>query len=145
MPTTTTVTIQAKQFGQRAPLLPEWRVALAVPASADGRTTLRDLIAAVVAAEVAAFNARHADRRLTTILTAGQIAAGTAQGKIVFDAAPGQAVAVETAVTAAWRAFEDRLVYVFVDDARIAALDEPVVLGAESRLLFLRLVALIGG
>jgi hypothetical protein len=51
----------------------------------------------------------------------------------------------DVAVAAAIQAFEDRLYYVFVDDAQGEQLDQPVRLRPGSSVTFLRLVPLVGG
>ncbi len=49
------------------------------------------------------------------------------------------------AVAAALLAFEDGLYYVFVDNEHRTSLDDEIRLRTESRVTFLRLVALAGG
>ena len=141
-----TITIEGKQFGRGRVLFPSWSMPLP-PESEEGRLTLRDLIARVVREEVAAFNDRQEARRLVRALTEREIAAGAERGKIdmggreeALQEADGSA-----AVDAALLAFEDGLYYVFVDDEQAQALDAPVRLRADSRVTFLRLVALAGG
>lgn len=136
-----TVTIEAKVVGQRRPVIGDWSLPVA-----SGPLTLRELIEQVVRAEVAAIRERRSGRRLVRVLSPAQIDAGSAQGKV----APGAQEAEpdtdpETAVATALLAFEDGLYYVFIDSVQQESLDAVVTLRAESRVTFLRLVALAGG
>jgi hypothetical protein len=56
-----------------------------------------------------------------------------------------QSVDVEDAVAVALQAFEDGLYYVFIDDVQQTHLDGEVFLKSNSRVVFLRLTALVGG
>jgi hypothetical protein len=144
---TTTITVEGKVLGQRRPafaplmlgLPPEWEGALQ-------EIRLRDLIARVVLEEVAAFDSRQAEQRVLRVLTPSEIGVQAARGKVAMG---GQNLAQEidpqAAVVTALQAFEDGLYYVFVDDVQQMALDDPVHLGPDSRLTFVRLVALAGG
>jgi hypothetical protein len=145
----TTINIQAKMIGVKRPLIPNW--SLPIPAEMAGRsgTTLRDLIARVVEGEVAAFQDRQAERRFARLLTKDQIESAAGQGKV--DAAGRSSVVAEVdidcqeAISNALIAFEDGLYYVFLDELQIESLDQPLYLGAESQVTFLRLVPLAGG
>jgi predicted polyphosphate/ATP-dependent NAD kinase len=140
-----TITIEGKVAGRRRPLFDDWAVPL--PEDAEQGLTLRDLIARVVRAEVAAFQERRERRRLVQALTREEVERGAARGKVDTggreeaepDADP------EAAVAAALQAFEDGLYYVFIDGEQVEALERPVAVRAESRVTFLRLVALAGG
>ncbi len=142
-----TVAVEAKVFGRRQPLFPLWQPHLTLPLDADGHTLLQALIAALVTSEVAAFHARQEQRRFVRVLTPEQIQQRAASGKIDAggqDELP-QTVDVHDAIAAAQQGFEDGLYYVFVDGQRITALDQRVALHEGSQVLFLRLVALVGG
>jgi hypothetical protein len=120
------------------PLPPQWH----------GTTiTLRTLLDGVVRAEVAAFRERQEARTVLQALSAAQIAQGVAKGKIDSGGTPDavQDVNPDEAVQTALQAFEDGLYFVFVNDAQKSSLDETFVTGAETRLTFLRLVAMAGG
>ncbi|MEL7352620.1 MAG: hypothetical protein AAFN38_14435 [Cyanobacteria bacterium J06560_5] len=56
-----------------------------------------------------------------------------------------QSVNPEAAIDVAIMGFIDGLYYVFLDDVQQEDLDATVTLKKESRLTFLRLVALVGG
>jgi len=141
------VSVEAKVFGQRKPLLSQWQPHLTLSTDTRGQTPLSDLIAAVVTNEVAAFHERQEQRQLLRVLTPAQIQQGAALGKIDAggqDEQP-QTVDIQDAVATALQGFEDGLYYVFVDGQRMMTLDQPVPLHEGSHLLFLRLVALVGG
>ena len=142
-----TLLIEGRHFGRPRPLFPDWSLPVPPEWAAEGTSlTLRDLLTRIVREEVRAFRERRSERRFVHALTERQIAEAAARGKVEMggredepDADPEQAVA------AALLAFEDGLYYVFVDDEHKQSLDETVRLRAESRVTFLRLVALAGG
>ena len=140
------LTVEARALGQKEAIVPEWSVAL--PPELDGKeaVTLRELIAAVVRAEVRAFQQRQREGRLLRVLTPEQVREGAARGKIDSGGRDlNQPVDEESAVTTALQAFEDGLYLALVDGAEVRELDAPVTLGPDSRLLFLRLSPLAGG
>ncbi|HEX6776577.1 MAG TPA: hypothetical protein VF099_00175 [Ktedonobacterales bacterium] len=142
-----TVAVEARVFGKRQPLFPPWQPRLTLPVDPDGQTLLHALIAAVVIDEVAEFHERQQQRRFVRVLTPEQLQQGAEAGKIDAggqDEQP-QMVDAQEAITTAQQAFEDGLYYVFVDEQRITALDQRVALHEGSHVLFLRLVALVGG
>lgn len=139
------VTVEAKVVGRRRPVMTDWSVPLP-PGISSAPFTLRDLITLVVRAEVKAFQIRQAEQRLQQVLSKAEIAAGLVQGKVT----PGerdfeQTVNPEVAVDNAIMGFIDGLYYVFLDDIQQEDLDATVHLLADSRLTFVRLVALVGG
>jgi hypothetical protein len=142
-----TLLIEGRRFGQNRPLFPDW--SLAIPpewASPDSSLRLRDLITRIVREEVRAFQERRSERRFVHALTASQIAESAERGKVDMGGREEEPDAdPEKAVAAALLAFEDGLYYVFVDDEHRQSLDEPIRLRTESRVTFLRLVALAGG
>lgn len=161
-----TITVEAKVLGQRRPFLPQWDMTLEPPAASSAEAqaaevslSLRELMSAVVAREVAAFGERQEQRRLTRVLLPDEIARGAERGKIDMGGprnanagdeetrGAGEEVTIDAAeaVATALQAFEDRLYLVFVDGQPIQSLDAPVALHGGSHLLFVRLVALIGG
>lgn len=136
------IEVEAKVIGRkRSPVAP-WQVSI----SQEG-LTLRDLILDIVEAEVAAFRDRQEQQRLPQILTKDAIAWGMEKGKITSgdrEFAP-QSVDLQAAFEAAIQAFSDGLYYVFIDDRQYESLDEKVILQPQSKVLFLRLVAMVGG
>lgn len=139
-----TITLEGKVVGQRAAFE---RVSLALEGTPD---TLAALIETLVRAEVAAFNARQADAAREHVLSEGALARGALVGRIVSggprsDDADLRRADPDEAVHVARRAFEDGLYFVFVDDAQVHALTDPVRLRPDSTVLLLRLTALAGG
>ena len=143
-----TLKIQAKMIGLKRPLIPNWAIPIPAHMQANRALTLRDLIALVVASEIEAFRERQAERRFARLLTKAQIERDAAQG-VVAAARPPEAqdpeIDIQQAISTALTAFEDGLYYVFLDDAQVETLHQPLRLGADSRLTFLRLVPLAGG
>ena len=142
-----TVAVEAKIFGKRQPLFSSWQPRLTLPIDAEGQTMLRALVAAVVTNEIASFHERQEQRRFMRVLTPEQLQQGAESGKIDSggQAEEPQTVDVQEAIATAEFGFEDGLYYVFVDGQRITALDQRVALHEGSQVLFLRLVALVGG
>jgi hypothetical protein len=142
-----TITIEGRVFGQKRPLFTDWSLPLPPEFTHDGeRITLRALLTRIVHAEVDAFRERQEQRRMVQTLTQADIARGLMRGKV--DAAGremAQQVDAETAVAAALLGYEDGLYYVFVDDEQQLDLDREVYLRSDSKITFLRLVALAGG
>jgi hypothetical protein len=136
-----TLSVNAHQIGTKKALLTN--VALAIEDKTNW--TLRDLIRAVVRAEVQAFDKRQADRMLLRVLTPADIALGREAGKIEMGDRAPQSVDEEAAIEAAIQAFVDGLYFVFIDDQQIEQIDQPILLHPDSRLKFIRLVALAGG
>jgi hypothetical protein len=143
----TTITVEGKVLGQRRPVFaplalrlpPEWE-----PAIEEVR--LRDLIERIVLEEVAAFATRQVEQRLLRVLTRSEIVTQAARGKVTMGGREFvQEIEPQAAIEAALQAFEDGLYYVFVDDVQQMALDDPVRLEPDSRVTFVRLVALAGG
>ncbi|MGO8671871.1 MAG: hypothetical protein ACLQVD_10960 [Capsulimonadaceae bacterium] len=139
------ITIEGKTFGSRQALFPSWSIPLDDDAGLPA--TLRELIARVVAEEVAAFKERREQRRVIHALTARQISDGVERGKIDSGGReePEGDVDSAAATAVALQAFEDGLYYVFIDDVQIERLDNRLALDTGSRITFLRLVALAGG
>ncbi len=151
MQTPPTIRVEGKVFGQKRPLFTDFSVPLPpdvqdTTGAGGARLTLRDLIARVVTEEVKAFTERQEARRLVQVLSRADIERGLMKGKIDMggkdDAQPAD---LQAAIATALLAFEDGLYYVFVDDAQQTDLDREVYLKPDSRMTFLRLVALAGG
>lgn len=147
------IKIEGKVFGQRRPLFADFSVALPPDiVGSGGRLTLRALISLVVEAEVVAFRERQEQRKFVHILSRADIERGIMKGKIDMgghlianEERETQAVDMNDAVAIALLAFEDGLYYVFVNDVQYTELDQEIYLQPESRVTFLRLVALAGG
>ena len=139
--------MEGKVLGRRRPVFSDWSVPLPPNVKMNiPSITLRDLIVCVVRAEVSAFQSRQAQQRLQYFLSKEAIADGLTQGKVTMgDRDVPSTVDLEAAVDTAILGFIDGLYYVFLDDVQQEALDAPVLLTSESRLTFIRLVALAGG
>jgi hypothetical protein len=139
-------TISGKAIGRRKPLFADFSFPLPAGESAHPQT-LRGLIERIVRAEVEAFRDRQEERRLVRALTAREIEAGAAAGKIDAGGSevPPQPVDADEAVAAAFTAYQDGLYLVAIDDEQYRDLDDIVSLGADSRITFVRLTLLAGG
>jgi hypothetical protein len=140
-------TVEGKVIGQKRPLFTDWHIKLLpIDDSQGDHLKLRDLIRSIVANEVDAFQTRQEQRKLAQVMSKQKIEQGAQKGKID----PGekefqQSVDVEDAVAVALQALEDGLYYVFVDEVQQMHLDGEVFLKNNSRVVFLRLTALVGG
>jgi hypothetical protein len=141
------LTIEAKVTGRpRGGLLSQWRIPVDELVPGGSPLTLRELIDRVVRAEVAAFGERQADRRLTRFLSERRLQEQAERGRVDFGGRDlRQRVDADAAVGAALESFEDGLYLVVIDRRQYESLDEQVVVGADSRVTFLRLVPLAGG
>jgi hypothetical protein len=141
------LTIEGKVFGQKRPLFHDFTVPLPPEWESDNeRLTLRGLITRIVQEEVRAFGERQESRRLTQALSRADIERGLMRGKVDMGGRDAvQAVNSEAAIGEALLAFEDGLYYVFVDEQQQTDLDREVSVRPDSRVMFLRLVALAGG
>jgi hypothetical protein len=141
------LTISARAWGKRKPLVPDWQVPFPPEEQGGGEPlTLRQLITRIVRREVDAFKQRQEDRQVVRILTERQIEEGLSKGKV--DAGGRnlhQFVDPDEAVAVALQAFEDGLYLVILDGEECRELDREIFLHAESHLVFVRLVMLAGG
>jgi hypothetical protein len=142
------ITIEGKALGTRRRLFSDWSIPIPpdLGGGGGGDLSLRDLIARIVRAEVAAFRDRREGRRLVRALSATEIAEGVAKGKVDMGGRDlDQEVDEEQAVGAALQAFEDGIYLVAVDGRDVRDLDQSVYLTADSRVTFIRLALLAGG
>jgi hypothetical protein len=139
----TTVQVEAAVAGRKRAGSPEHPIQLDLAA---GPTTLRELIGAIVRAEVAAFADRAADERLVRVLTEQALDEGAVSGAI---RSGGREVAadvdVHEAVSVALLAQADGLYQAIVDERPVDDLDEVLELRDGTAVMFLRLVPLAGG
>lgn len=145
-----TLTIEAKVLGQRKPLITNWPLPLPPTATSDSvggarRMTLRELVTLAVTDEVAAFDQRQRERRLTRVMSPAEIERGAESGKVDMGGHEPQIASLESAIATALQAFEDRLYLVLLDGAPVESLERELDLHDGARLTFVRLVALIGG
>lgn len=139
--------IETRVAGKKVRSLDRWSVPTPPADGHDGGSgmTLRDLIARIVRAEVAAFTQREQVRRLVRVLSNDDIAAGAERGKIDSGGrAPTGAVDESAAIGAALQGFEDGLYLVILDGVEQRALDRQVFVKPDSQLVFLRLTFLAG-
>ena len=140
-------TVEGKVVGQKHPLFTDWHIELPPLADDQGdHLKLRDLITAIVAKEVDAFKTRQAERKLARVMSKQAIEQDAERGKVD----PGerdlqQPVNTEDAMAVAIQAFEDGLYFVFIDEVQQTNLDSEVFLKMDSKVVFLRLTALVGG
>ena len=139
------VTVSARVVGQKRPVVPEYR--LLSPFDEDThQLTLHTLITRIVTEQIEAFRQRQDESHLQQVLSPASIVRGASAGRID----PGeqeltQPVDDAAAVSAALQAFEDGLYFVFLDDIQVDLLSQPVRLNEDSRIMFVRLIALAGG
>lgn len=138
--------VEGRALGGKKPLFEDFGVELPAEGG-DGGLTLRQLLARIVRAQVAAFRERQESRRFVRALSAREIADAAERGKVACGESevPPQAVDAESAVASALQAFEDGLFWVVLDGARITALDAEVHPRAGSKIAFVRLALLAGG
>lgn len=141
------IVVEGKVVGQKRPLFTDWRVNLPPRNENQGdHLRLRDLITTIVIKEVEAFRLRQEERKLARVMSRRQIEQGVSGGKVD----PGerdlqQEVNLDEAIAVALQAFEDGLYFVFIDDVQRTHLDSEVFLNTNSKVMFLRLTALVGG
>ncbi len=142
-----TVVVEGKVAGQKRPLFTDWRMDLPPVWEASGdRLKLRDLITSMVVREVEAFRQRQEARRLDRIMGPAEIQAEAAKGKINPEAKDvNQVIELDGSIAIALQAFLDGLYFVFIDGVQQTDLDREVYVKTESKITFLRLVALAGG
>ena len=140
------LTISASAIGSRKPICDPFSVPPPAAVAAGRPVTLHDLLGHVVRNEVEAFKTRQTERRLLKALTATQIDAGLAAGKVTAGGSDlDQKVNPDEAVAIAVEAFADGLFLVVMDDVEVKELDAPLSLSADSKLTFVRLTMLAGG
>jgi hypothetical protein len=141
-----TLVVEGRVPGRSRPLFSDWHVELPPETTpSGGRLTLRALLAMLVRKEVTAFRERQERSRLTRVLSSLQIEEAAERGKVDMGGKLlRQHVVEDEAIGTALQAFEDGLYLVFVDDHQATGLDEEVYVSAETRLTFIRLVALAG-
>ena len=141
------LTVEAKVVGQKRPLFTDWRVELPpLDESRGDHLKLRDLITSIVIKEVEAFRLRQEERKLARVMSSQQIQQSAEAGKVD----PGerdlqQTLNTDEAVSVALQAFEDGLYFVFIDEVQQTNLESEVFLKSNSKIVFLRLTALVGG
>lgn len=142
--------ISARALGRKRRLLfDDFSIPFPPDLGDGGEQTLRQIITRIVLAEVEAFQTRQESRRLARALSAEQIDAAAARGKIDAGPAdptekPHQPVDPDAAVANALQAFEDGLYLVIIDGVEHRSLDAQIFLKPDARVTFVRLVFLAG-
>jgi hypothetical protein len=141
------VTVEARAAAARRALIPQWQLPVDEIAPGGSPLTLRELIERMVRREVAAFRGRRSERQLVRVLSERELAESAERGRVSFGASEvgEQTADDDLAVGVALESFEDGLYYVLIDGTQYESLEEQVHLGTDSRITFLRLVALAGG
>ncbi len=136
--------LETKVLGSRKRPYEPWEIPLLQHAET---LTLQDFLTRVVRQEVEAFKNRQEERKLVRVLSKEDIEKGLAKGKVDSGGLEHEPQDVDpvAAVENALVAFKDGLYYVFVDDKQALSLEEEISLMPDSRVLFLRLVPLVGG
>jgi hypothetical protein len=139
----TVLLVEAVVAGRRGAGESEHR--LPVPL-ASGPTTLGRLFEAVVRAEIDRFLQRAESDRLVRVLTDDDIVAGLSNGAVRSGGrqTPND-VDIDQAVQTALAAQRDGLVQVVIDDEPLDDLTAAIELRHGTRVMFLRLVPLVGG
>jgi hypothetical protein len=139
-----TITLEAKQIGRKATLVPSWNLELH---NLPEPLTLRILLKRIVISEVEAYNLRQKDAQFVRTLTQNQLESAAEVGKIDMGGRETEALVADPQATVetALLAFTDGLYYVFLNDHQLESLEEEVRVSPQMSLLFLRLVALAGG
>ena len=139
--------VEGKVVGQKRPIFTNWYVELPpIVENYGDHLKLRDLITSIVVKEVDDFKTRQEERKLARVMSRQQIEQGVERGKV--DAGERdleQKVNTADAIATALQAFEDGLYFVFIDEVQQTNLNTEVFLKTDSKVLFLRLTALVGG
>ncbi len=137
--------VEGKVLGGRRPLFAGWSVPPPVP-DEGGEVRLRDLIARIVRAEVAAFRERQEERGSRDSSRRTRSAGARSGARSTWEG--GRPPGTSTWIGPSRRpltAFEDGIYLVLVDDREVRGLDAAVAVGEETRVTFLRLALLAGG
>lgn len=144
-----TLTVSAKMIGARQPLYSDLHITIPQNNNHDASPslTLHDLITHIVIQSAEAFQNRQAALRFDRVLSPQDMVNGAQHGKYTPSAheSPTLSVDIDQAVDTALTGFVDGLYFVFVDDIQYESLAQIVPLTPNSRVMFVRLVALVGG
>jgi hypothetical protein len=144
-----TLTVSAKMIGARQPLYSDLHIT--IPQNNDNDAspslTLHDLITHIVTQSAETFQNRQAAQRFDRVLLPQDMTNGAQHGKYTPSAheSPTLSVDIDQAVDTALTGFVDGLYFVFIDDIQYESLAQTVPLTPNGRVMFVRLVALVGG
>jgi len=134
------VYVKLKSAGKRRPVLNNTLYTLP-----DDVATLRQLIAATVRQEVAAYNSKGTDNALVPFLTQAEIEDASTVGKVGFGRLYSEKKAdPDKAVEVALLGFEDGLFRVIVGESEVVELDAPLTINEGDVITFIRLTFLAG-
>ena len=134
------ILIQMKAAGRRRPVLED--VPYELP---DQTATLRELLTALVDAEVKRYNEKGTDVQVIPYLTKEEVEDHAAAGKVGFGRIYSEKKADPAEASKnALQCFEDGLVRVFLEDQELTELDGAVCLKEGSRLTLIRLTFFAG-
>ncbi|HEX4750330.1 MAG TPA: hypothetical protein VH302_12370 [Bryobacteraceae bacterium] len=138
----THLTVRAKVIGRRDPSFAHLELDPDEPLD-----SVRDLLAAVVRAELDNFKTRKENAQYLRLLTERDIENGYDLGKIVSGGqdADERAPSLEQAIDAVVTGFHDGLYYMFLNDSQVESLEQPVPAREVADVLFVRLTPLAGG
>ena len=111
----------------------------------DSVRSLRDLLAAIAASEAERYNQKQTDAQLIPYLTAEDVDAGAAAGKVSFGRIFSEKKAdKEKAVNNVIQCWKDGLVRVFMNDDEVTELDAELSIRENTVFTFIRLTFLAG-
>ena len=140
---TSTIAVEGKVIGQDKTIFPTWNVEIS---GLEKNLQLRDLISIVVQEEVDSYNLNFHQHRLSPVLSLQDIEESVKEGRVDFGANTRRPeVNFNNAVTKALNSFEEGHYFVFIDDVQIHKLEDEIVLSSSSRVVFIRLIPLVGG
>jgi hypothetical protein len=140
--TTMNLTMTVKQLGRKKALTSR-NYSLG---NFSSQPTLQELIERIVTLELNAFRERQADNQFLRVLTENQLLEASETGKISLGGQEfTQEINTDDAIQTAIQAFQDGLYYVFHGETQIEYLNDVVNLELHQDIMFLRLVALVGG
>jgi len=141
------VAVALKTIGSKKQSIPDFTFSPPKSLLESEAVTLSELISEVVRHEVSAFHERQESRQFFRALTVREIEQGKKAGKIESGASalPVTKIDPEQAIATALQAFEDGLYFCVVDQTQKRSLADIIDLKPDSRLTFIRLVALAGG
>lgn len=136
------ITISVKQPGRKHALIDRQMLEIA---DLPDHPSLRELLLAVVAQQVAAYNSKPLEKNLLPFLSGSEVAALVNTGKAGFGSIYNEHKADrEKAQETALQAFADGLFAVFIGDEEIKKLADHFSLNSQTVITFVRLTFLAG-
>ncbi|NLU92548.1 hypothetical protein [Chitinophaga sp. Ak27] len=136
------ITISVKQPGRKHALIDRQMLEIA---DLPDHPSLRELLLAVVAQQVADYNSKPLEKNLLPFLSSGEVADLVTTGKAGFGSIYNEHKADrEKAQETALQAFADGLFAVFIDDEEIKKITDHFSLNSHTVITFVRLTFLAG-